>query len=183
MPRTRKGSGKRTRKKPAGESSRVTVPSVRSHRKRPAKPQAKKNRKKDGSAIVELSPTVAGIVYDGDPLDGWDDEELFRGRRRSKNGKFTGRSPKVVPLQLHHELTRRRMQRGYALMAKSIVDGANMLTSIINDPDVSPRVKLHAIEILFDRVLGKPREFVSLDVTSLDKGAVQPRARSRRIHR
>ena len=65
------------------------------------------------------------------------------------------------------------MQRGYALMAKSIVDGANMLTTIINDPDVSPRVKVHAIEILFDRVLGKPREFVSLDVAVGDVPAWQ----------
>lgn len=41
--------------------------------------------------------------HTGDILDGvvdlseWDDEEIFRGQRRSPNGRFQGKPPIVVP--------------------------------------------------------------------------------------
>ena len=48
----------------------------------------KKLRSKDGSAQVHISPTSAAIVFDGQSLDDWSDEELMQGRRRDKNGRF-----------------------------------------------------------------------------------------------
>ena len=40
-------------------------------------------------------------------LSDWDIEELIRGRRRAKNGTFSGAGPRMVPIQIHDELARR----------------------------------------------------------------------------
>lgn len=40
-------------------------------------------------------------------FDDWDLEELIRGYRRSKNGRFSGRPPAVIPREIHDELARR----------------------------------------------------------------------------
>lgn len=138
-----------------------TVSVMKRERER-AKPHRKK-RTKDGSAMIRLSPTASGVVYDGDSLDDWDDEELMRGRRRNKNGGFTGRPAKVIPAEVAKELTRRRFQRSFNLMADSLVDAALMLRSIVNDKRVEPADRIRAAELMFNRVLGKPREAVTLD--------------------
>jgi hypothetical protein len=67
------------------------------------------------------------VIYDGQSLDDWDDEELMRGRRRNKHGGFTGRPAKVIPAAVAKELTRHRFQRSFNLMAHSLVDAALML--------------------------------------------------------
>lgn len=59
---------------------------------------------------------------------------------------------------------------GRGTIANSLVDGARMLTSIINDPEVGARTKLQAIDLLVNRVIGKPHESVALDITA-DGGA------------
>jgi hypothetical protein len=124
-----------------------------------------KRRKKGGGASVQLTATAAGVIYDGQSLDTWDDEELMRGRRRNKHGTFTGRPAQVVPAALLRELNRRRFSRAHALMADSLVDGALMLRSVINDKKADPADRIKAAELLFNRVLGKPHESVSLEVS------------------
>lgn len=37
--------------------------------------------------------------------------------------------------------------------------------SIINDPDASPSDRIRAAELIFDRVLGKPKESVDLNLS------------------
>src|SRR5436309_2989664 len=95
--------------------------------------QRKKHRQKDGSAIVQITPVAAGVIFDGNSLDDWDDEELVRGKRRNRAGKFTGRNPNVVPAAFLQELNRRRFSRAYELMSDSLVDAALMLRSVVND--------------------------------------------------
>jgi hypothetical protein len=121
-------------------------------------------RTKDGGALVHIAPTAAGVVFDGESLDSWDDEELMRGRRRNKRGGFSGRPPRVVPAALLQELNRRRFSRAYELMAHSLVDAALMLRSIIVDEAVDASDRIRAAEVLMDRILGKPKESVALDV-------------------
>jgi hypothetical protein len=125
---------------------------------------AAKKRRKDGRASVELSPTAAAIVYDGADLSDWDDEELLRGRRRNRNGTFTGRAPAVVPVKLVQELTRRRFSKTHSLLAVSLVDAVQVLREIVNDERASEFARLRAADMIFDRILGKPREQVAIDL-------------------
>ena len=122
-----------------------------------------KRRTKTGGARIRLTPTAAGVIYDGESLDDWDDEELMRGRRRNKHGKFTGRPVQVIPVAIHKELTRRRFSRAHDIMASSLADGALMLRSVVNDKGAEPADRIKAAELLFNRVLGKPRESVAID--------------------
>jgi hypothetical protein len=124
----------------------------------------RKARTRDGGAKIRLTATAAGVIYDGQSLDTWDDEELIRGRRRNKHGTFTGRPVQVVPAALLKELNRRRFSRAHALMADSLVDGALMLRSVINDKKADAADRIKAAELLFNRVLGKAHESVSLEV-------------------
>src|SRR5204863_9570106 len=84
-------------------------------------------RRKDGGEVVHVSPKTAAIVFDGVSLDDWDDDELLAGRRKNKNGNFTGRPPMLIPIELHRELTKRRMQRATAILAYSLIDAAKFL--------------------------------------------------------
>lgn len=125
-----------------------------------------KKRLKDGGAIVHVSPRTAAVAFDGASLDDWTDEELLRGRKMNKNGKFTGRPPKFVPIEFHRELTRRRLQRATTILAYSLVDAASMLRSVVNDENAATSDRIRAAEIMLDRIMGKPRESVALDLTA-----------------
>jgi hypothetical protein len=123
-------------------------------------------RTKDGGAIVHVSPTTAGVMYNEIPLDDWDDDELIKGKRKDRDGKFRGRPPKLVPSNLHRELTRRRFSRAYDLLTDSLVDAAQMLRSIVNDPETDAGDRIRAAEVIFDRILGRPKEQVAIDFQS-----------------
>jgi hypothetical protein len=64
---------------------------------------------------------------------------------------------------MYRELTRRRFSRAHDLLASSLADGALMLRSVINDPDAPTADRIKAAEVMFDRVLGRPRESIALD--------------------
>src|SRR6266496_3654848 len=121
-------------------------------------------RTKTGGAIVKISPTSAAVAFDGASLDDWDDTELLAGRRKNKHGTFTGRSPNVIPLRLHQELTKRRMQRATAILAYSLIDASKLLRAVVRDEEADLSARIECAKLLFDRVLGKPREAISLDV-------------------
>jgi hypothetical protein len=121
-------------------------------------------RTKKGGAIVSISPTSAAVAFDGASLDDWDDTELLAGRRKNKYGTFTGRAPNLIPLRLHRELTKRRMTRATAILAYSLIDAAKLLRAVIRDEEADLSARIKCAEILFDRVLGRPREAISLDV-------------------
>lgn len=58
---------------------------------------------------ITLGKTNQAILNGTEDVRLWSDEELLRGQRKAKNGRWTGRPPKVVPLKIHEELTRRRL--------------------------------------------------------------------------
>jgi hypothetical protein len=121
-------------------------------------------RLKDGGALVRISPRTASVVYDGADLSDWDDAELLEGRKKDRRGHFTGRKPKLVPAALHRELTKRRFQRAQALLADSLVDCVQMLRAIVNDKKADEADRIKAAEIILDRVMGKAKEHVQLDI-------------------
>lgn len=50
---------------------------------------------------VRVGNTNTAILSGEEDLSLWSEEELVRGRRRAKNGKWVGRPPAVVPKALH----------------------------------------------------------------------------------
>jgi hypothetical protein len=121
---------------------------------------------------IVVNRTTAGILNGELDISVWSDEELLRGQRKNKNGKWTGRAPVLLPAQVVHELTRRRFQRAHMLLADSLVDCVQMLRSIVNDRRASKADRIRAAETILDRVLGRPKESVSLDINPGWQGIV-----------
>jgi hypothetical protein len=124
-------------------------------------------RRKDGGAVVSISPTSAAVVYGEEDLSGWDDEELIRGTRRNKNGKFTGRKPRFIPRELLQELHRRRTHRTFEVLDSSLEIAAKRLRACIAGQKPLTLAELKAIEMLFNRVYGRPREQIQFDLKSV----------------
>lgn len=110
-----------------------------------------------------VSPTTAAIVNDPfADLSDWDDAELLHGRRYDKNKKWTGKPNKLVPTACLRELNKRRFARATDTLAESLTAGAEAIRDIIEDTSVDPAIRLKAVELLYDRVWGKPKVSVDL---------------------
>jgi hypothetical protein len=86
-------------------------------------------------------------------LDDWDDEELIRGYRRSRTGKF-GPPPKFIPREIQQEIFRRMISRGDTKMRAAYLGSVEELTDLAHNGS-SEKVKLEAIKELMNRVVGK----------------------------
>lgn len=119
-------------------------------------------RHRDGRAFVHVSEATANLIAGEVDVGEWDDEELFRGYSRAKDGTFKGRPPSVVPIGVYQEFIRRQMQRAEQGFANNLTHAVQNLIRISEDPDVPANVRLRALEMIFDRVLGKPKERVEI---------------------
>lgn len=115
-------------------------------------------------AQVGIGKTNAMILAGEADLSVWSDEELTRGQRRDRNGGWSGRPPKVVPTALHRELTRRQMQKVQEHLRDNLLVAAEALTEMIQSPHVDDSTKVRAIQMIFDRVLGKAPEKIDVQV-------------------
>lgn len=105
-------------------------------------------------------------------LDDWDIEELTRGYRRDKGGKFRGRPPLVVPLEVHNELAK-RVKSHVAHQLRGIV--AEHVEPVIKrvlaaeslDPEEVPGLRLQAqvAQDLLDRFVVSKTEKVEISGT------------------
>lgn len=116
-----------------------------------------RERKKVGSR----SPDAGIKVYDEEriiaegivSLDDWDDEELVRGYRRNRNGKF-GTPPKYIPREVQQEAFRRLVQRGERKMRDAYMRVLDELIELAHNAS-SEKVRLEAQKELMNRVVGK----------------------------
>jgi len=113
---------------------------------------------------ITLSKSSTRVLRGQEDLSEWDEQELERGRRRGKDGSWRGPPAKVVPLACHQELNRRKFEEAGRILKRSLKDGAEALRKMIVSDTTSDSDRLKAIELLFDRVLGKAPQHVSLDV-------------------
>jgi hypothetical protein len=118
----------------------------------------------DGRGIVAISPTSAGILAGEVDLSEWSDEELARGQRRDKHGRWSGRPPKVIPSEVHAEIVRRKMSEAYTLLRENTYKAVEVLVEVATDKKASPAVRVQAAEQILDRTLGKAVEHMKLDV-------------------
>lgn len=97
-------------------------------------------------------------------LDDWDDDELLRGQRKNKNGKFANKPVRYVPTKVHQELVKRQMRLAKHHLNAHLMMASRMLIDIIRSPTTDDGDRLKAIAMLFDRTMGKAPEKV--EVTS-----------------
>lgn len=116
---------------------------------------------------VYVGKTNRAILNGTDDLSLWSEEELIRGQRRDKNGRWAGRPPKVVPRQVHDELVRRRMSEAYDLLRDNVVAATKVLVQIATDKKADATVRLKAATTILDRVLGKAPERIDVHAHGL----------------
>jgi len=100
--------------------------------------------------IYDEDKLVAEQILD---LDEWDNEELIRGYRRNRNGKF-GVAPKYIPREIQQEAFRRLVARGDRTLKKAYLKSIEQLVELVQSAD-SEKVRLDAIKTLMERVVGK----------------------------
>jgi hypothetical protein len=113
---------------------------------------------------IRVGETNARLLDGEEELNDWTMEELLRGRRMDKNGTWRGSPPKVVPMAVHQELTRRTLEEAAELLRESLVPGLEALRNIMLDPDTKAADRIKAIDMVMNRVMGK--EPTKVEVTS-----------------
>lgn len=112
----------------------------------------------------------------------WDLEELLRGYRRSKNGRFSGRPPSIVPREVHQELAKRvRNDVAHALRGiahkhiepvfKAIL--AAQASGIPPEQVPAMRLQLQAAQDLMDRFVVGRQEKIEVSGTMKHEAIIQ----------
>lgn len=113
-------------------------------------------------ASIRVGTMTTRILTGQEDLSVWSDEELVRGQRKSKNGRWQGKKPVVVPKALHDELVRRTLSRANELLRENLVAAVEVLMTLINGKDVDDKVRVKAVEMIMDRVMGKEPQKVEM---------------------
>lgn len=118
---------------------------------------------------VYVGATNLAILTGEEDVSLWDEEELIRGQRKSANGKWQGRPPKIVPKVVHDELVKRKMTKAYELLSESVLDAVQVLVDVAKDKDADPNVRIKAATEILNRTVGKPKESVLLQLGPASK--------------
>lgn len=113
---------------------------------------------------ISVGKTTLAILNGEMDLTEWTDEELERGQRRDRNGRWSGRKPKVVARELYDEFVQRKLTEASALLRESAYDAVEVLISIARDPNAENRDRLKAVDMILTRVMGKEPVKVELQV-------------------
>jgi hypothetical protein len=104
-------------------------------------------------------------LVDGDiTVDDLDDEELMKGKVRSRNGTFQGTDPVMIPKKMHDALVRRILSRGAEKIRADFFDAIDVIGSIARDESVDPAIRLKAATTVLERVAGRTPEKVELSM-------------------
>lgn len=105
--------------------------------------QAKKGLADEDRMIAE------GILE----LDDWDNEELVRGYRRNRAGRF-GAPPKYIPREVQQYAFRILVNRGDRRLKEAYYETIERLVDLAHNAE-SEKVRLEAVKELMNRVVGK----------------------------
>lgn len=115
---------------------------------------------------IALGKTNLAILSGAEDVSLWSDEELLRGQRKDRNGRWTGRPPKVVPLAVHQELTRRRMSQAYELLREDLGSAVRLLIKVVKDENADTKDRIKSAELIINRVMGKAPERIEVTTRS-----------------
>jgi len=111
---------------------------------------------------ITIGRTTLAILHGEDDLSTWTEEELERGQRRDRNGRWSGKRPTVVARALYDELIRRKLSAASDHLRENTYEAVQALTDIAKDTNAENRDRLKAIEMILNRTMGK--EPIRLDV-------------------
>lgn len=132
------------------------VPTGTTSRRKPLRRTAR------GTSKVEMARVMVDIIDDPEVLKEWDDEELARGQRRDKDGKFRGRPPTVMPRAILVEQQRRKVSEANDRLVRSVDQAVEALAEIVvSSQDDKARVK--AAELIMTRVMGRVDATVNIN--------------------
>jgi hypothetical protein len=121
---------------------------------------------------VHIGRVNSGILSGEVDLSSWDMEELRRGQKKDRNGRWVGRPPKVVPKKIHDELVKRTLDDARRLFNDNLLAAVQVLIEIVENPDTDTRERLKGIQMIVDRAMGKAPETVKLNVDAPWVGAI-----------
>lgn len=115
-----------------------------------------------GAGFTTDSPRLVQLISGELNVEDLDDEELARGYPKDRNGRFTGRPPRMIPLILHKQIQRVFFARIEEAMRKALPDAVAMLATVATNPTSEDRDRLKAIDMLLTRIMGKPPEKIQI---------------------
>lgn len=113
---------------------------------------------------IGIGKVNAAILDGTEDLSLWSDEELRRGQRKSKNGRWEGRPPAVVPKKLHDELVKRTLDEAADVLRDNLVDAVTLLGRVVRDGDASNAERIKAAELIMKHALPKEPLTVKVDL-------------------
>lgn len=113
-------------------------------------------------AFMRMSRGNTLLLTGQDDISTWDDDELRRGQRKDKNGRFQGRRPKVVPTAVHNELVRRTLNRANEMLRENLHEAIKVLVEIAKDKRAEDKDRLRAVDMIMNRVMGKTPEKINI---------------------
>lgn len=102
---------------------------------------------------MDLFDEDRAIAEDTLSLESWDVEELVRGYRRGRNGKF-GVAPKYIPREVQQAAFRALVNKGDRRLKQAYYKTIEELVHLAHNAD-SEKVRLEATKELMNRVVGK----------------------------
>jgi len=127
------------------------------------------------SKRIQVGTRNTKILEGEEDLSDWDVDELIRGRKRDRNGHFSGRPPSVVPQKIHEELMRRTLSEVTEIIREAAVPAATKLSEMVQQEldiyqDDEGRIQqerldptqLRACQEVLERVLGKAKERIEI---------------------
>ena len=135
---------------------------------------------KEQRGLINIPPKVAALIANPDLVAELDDEELARGYPRAEDGSFRGR-PAVIPTSLHQRIQRELFARAGQTLRENLLGVAETMTSIAQNVELDPAVRVRAAQWVFERIMGKtPDVQITIDekryekvLTELDRTAIE----------
>lgn len=115
------------------------------------------------NGYITVGANTASLLENPSQVLEWDDEELRRGVRRLANGRWPqGEPPKVIPRAVYDELVRRTIDECLETMRENMPAMVQTLVHIANDKDIKAADRIKAIDMMMNRIFGKPKERVEV---------------------
>lgn len=112
-------------------------------------------RQPNGAVIVRTNGRNGDLLLDPESIKDWDDEELQRGYRKDKNGRFTGRPPKIIPKLVHDEFVRRTIAKAKHDIIAIVPELVDQMKKLLENPATDDKAKVALMKLLMEHVFGK----------------------------
>lgn len=117
----------------------------------------------DGRELLTIGKGSAAVLRGEDDVTTWDDEELAYGRRRDRNGSFTGNAPRLIPIQCYTELKRRQVFDAESTLGKVVAEASAYIANVARGVEEPNSGRMQACNMVYDRVVGKSVDRVQME--------------------